>query len=40
MRSHELAALESLGREPVMIERRDEPVTSLDDLARLVSLGS
>jgi arsenite-transporting ATPase len=36
MRAHELRALSDLGREPVMIERRDEPVTRLEDLARLV----
>jgi hypothetical protein len=36
MRANELSALGELGRDPVLIARRDEPVTGLQDLARLV----
>ena len=38
MRLHELAALAQLGRESVMIERRDAPPAALDELAALVPL--
>ena len=38
MRAHENTALRELGREVVMIERRDAPVTSLAELATLVPL--
>jgi len=39
MRAYEMAALETLGRDNVvMIERRDEPVTTLGDLASLVPI--
>jgi Mrp family chromosome partitioning ATPase len=40
MRAHENAALQELGREAVVIERRDAPVTSLAELAALVPLDS
>jgi arsenite-transporting ATPase len=40
MRSHEVAALAQLGREAVMIERRDVPPAALDELAALVPLDS
>ena len=40
MRAHEAGALRALGGQPVMIDRRDEPVTRLEDLARLVQLAS
>jgi arsenite-transporting ATPase len=39
MRGYELEALDALGA-VVMIERRDEPVVALDELARLVPLDS
>ena len=38
MRAYELDALAALGAKPVLIARRDEPVTRLDDLVRLVPL--
>jgi arsenite-transporting ATPase len=38
MRSHEVAALAQLGRESVIIERRDAPPAALDELAALVPL--
>jgi len=38
MRRYEEAALAGLGREVVRVERRDAPVTSLDDLAALLEL--
>ena len=40
MRAHENAALRELGREAVMIERQDAPITSLAELAALVPLDS
>ena len=40
MRAYELEALALLGRKPLIIERRDEPVTRLSELAALFSLVS
>jgi arsenite-transporting ATPase len=37
MRSHELEALRELGREVIMVNRRDEPPARLDELADLLS---
>jgi Mrp family chromosome partitioning ATPase len=38
MRSHELAALEALGEDPVIIERRERPPMSAEELMSLVPL--
>jgi len=38
MRGYEMEALAQLGQQPIMIERRDDPVTRLDELAKLVPL--
>jgi len=38
MRGYEIDALEQLGRDVVMIERRDAPVTRLDNLAALIPI--
>ncbi|HEU4522479.1 MAG TPA: ArsA family ATPase [Thermoanaerobaculia bacterium] len=40
MRGYELEALREIDSEPLVIERRDEPVTSLDELARLFDIAS
>ena len=38
MRGYELEALAQLGRDPLIVERRDAPVTALADLATLVPI--
>jgi arsenite-transporting ATPase len=40
MRAHEVESLTELGREPVIVERRDSPVTKLADLAALFRVAS
>jgi hypothetical protein len=40
MRSFEIEALQALPVEPVIVERRDRPVTGLDELARLFDIES